>query len=235
MRDPVERMLGVARDIWQAGFLGTPLVLVVALCGFFATRWWRRAPALVVLVCIPPAVTLVALLAIQWLWPRYLFNLLPGLIVWAAAGVERAGSLSRLAGGALGAALLLLAVRPVLRVGDLNQTRLTDVREAGAWMGEQPRPARAKRGGPTIAGIRLALAHYAGGEQVYLPFADEARALIFLRKAAPDFIAVRDSERDAAPYLPAWLDGVVGSCMQPVGNLPQEASAHYRIWRWTCR
>ncbi|HKP30355.1 MAG TPA: glycosyltransferase family 39 protein [Gemmatimonadales bacterium] len=233
-RDPLGRGYQVASRVLNARFLGGILILVLAATGFLFGGAWRREPVGAILALVPSMVTLAALLSVEWLWDRYLFALLPGLLIWAGGGIQRIARVSRSA--ALGVALLVpaLSLRPVLGVGDINQTRLTDVRVTGTWIGTDAR-TRTPGERPLIAGSRLALAHYAEGEEVYLPWADEARALIFLRRIGPDYVAVRTSEREMAPYLRAWLDGEGPSeCLTPAEGLPPEASRFYRVWRWRC-
>jgi len=83
-------------------------------------------------------------------------------------------------------------------------------------------------------GLRLAPAYYAEGEIVYLPWADENRALRFIAGIAPDYLMVRATDRDALPYGPKWLDeGIAHPCAEAV-TLPAAASPN-RVWRWNCK
>jgi hypothetical protein len=136
----------------------------------------------------------------------------------------------------LALAVVALAGRNVSDVAELAQTRRADIREAGEWIRSDyasPQP-RGETRRPRIAGIGLALAHYAGGEIVYLPEADEPRALLFLHRAQPDYLALRDSELQQTAYARRWYaDRVADPCARPAA-LPAGAAAHFRIWRWSC-
>ena len=251
LADPVGRSVELVGMLTRARFLGSPVVLALALAGLLATRWWRtRLFEGAVLLAIP-GLAIAILLALDFTWQRYFFPLLPAGLVWAAAGADRLGRLAGavaarlplpgalrdlaapLATAVLALGVLVLAARNVTDVGELVQTRNADVRAAGAWIGAD----YAARGGgparPRIAGIGLALAHYAGGEVVYLPEADPARARRFLRRTAPDYLALRDSELQQTRYARDWFaGGLADPCAEPV-TLPAEA-APFRVWRWTC-
>lgn len=253
-QDPVGRAAALVGALLFARPLGAPVVLALALAGLTATRWWRARLFEGAALVVWPGVAGAALLAVDFTWERYLFPLLPGLLVWAAAGADwvaaaaarravllgvpaRAGALARpLGAAALAAGVVLLSARNVTEVGELNQTRNTDVRQAGGWLRADHAARRGERAGrPRIAGIGLALAHYAEGEVVYLPAADEARALRYLRRLAPDYLALRESELHQTPYARAWFErGVADPCAEPVRELPPLAAARFRVWRWTC-
>jgi 4-amino-4-deoxy-L-arabinose transferase-like glycosyltransferase len=252
LADPVGRAAELAETVVRARPLGSPLVLALALVGIVATPWWRTRVFEGAALLAVPALGLAVLLSLQFTWERYLLPLLPAGLVWAAAGADRIGRwstlaavrlglparLSALAGpvAAAGLALgvLVLAARGVTDVGEFSQTRHADVREAGRWI-RADYAARGRVARPKIAGIGLALAHYAGGEEVYLPAADEPRALRFLHRVRPDYLALRDSEIQQTSYAPDWYAGrVADACAQPVADLPAAAAAHFRIWRWSC-
>ena len=107
---------------------------------------------------------------------------------------------------------------------------------ARARPGSASRPTSARRSArPRIASLGLALAHYADGEVVYLPYADEAPALRFLRGVAPDYVALRRTENTMTPYAARWLDGgLADACARELTDLPGAAAASYSVWRWTC-
>lgn len=198
-----------------------------------------------------PGLAVAGLLALGFTWERYLFPLLPAGLVWAAAGADRLGRLAgaaaarlplpaplRYAAASAATALLALGVlavaaRSVADVGELAQTRRTDVRAAGAWIGADHAARGERPGRPRIAGIGLAVAYYAGGEALYLPEADASQALRYLRREAPDYLALRDSELEQTRYARTWFaGGLADQCAEAVA-LPAEA-ASFRVWRWTC-
>ncbi|HEX9892664.1 MAG TPA: glycosyltransferase family 39 protein [Gemmatimonadales bacterium] len=253
MRDPVERFEEIGLGIVRAGFLGAPMLLLLGLSGILLTQWWRNRLLEALALLALPVLGFLVLLAVRWTWPRYFFPLLPGSLVWAAAGADRIAQLvvsgsariglpARLHPAArasmavvLALSVLVLAARDTTSVADLSQTRNGDLRAAGQWIRGDYLAAGEGDSPPLIASLGVALAYYAGGEVVYLPFADEPRALRFLHAAAPDYLAIRDSELARIPFAQDWFDGRVGdACIHPVTTLPPAAASHVRIWRWTC-
>ena len=252
-RSPVERVAKLLRRIAAARFLGAPPIILLAVAGLLGTAWWRTKLLAGAVVLAPPAVTVAVLLSLEFAWDRYFLPFVPFLVVWAAAGADalgrgasallaRAGAgarARRIGGGAtvalLALAVLLVAARGVPRIQQISETRRTGAREAGARLAAD---AGARRDGgrrPRIASLGLALAHYADGEVVYLPYAEETLALRFLHERAPDYVALRTTESAMTPYAPRWLaEGIGDACAQEITDLPPAAAASYRLWRWTC-
>jgi 4-amino-4-deoxy-L-arabinose transferase-like glycosyltransferase len=251
---PLARLGDLSRRTVRARFLGAPPILVLALAGLLLTAWWRTRLLPGAVLLVPPAVTVAVLLTLRFAWDRYLFPLLPALVVWATAGADALGRAAgavlarggaddrarRLATGLvcalLASAVLFVAARSVPHVVELAQTRQPGFREAGERLKDDYRTRAHAAVRPRIASLGLALAHYAGGEVVYLPYADEPLALRFLRGAEPDYVALRRSESEQTPYAARWLaEGLADACAEEITDLPQAAAASYRIWRWTCR
>jgi 4-amino-4-deoxy-L-arabinose transferase-like glycosyltransferase len=252
LADPAGRAVQLVGLVVQARPHGSPVVLALALVGLLATPWWRTRLFEGAVLLVLPGLAVAVLFAVTWTWDRYLFPLLPAALVWAAAGADWLGRLAGataarlalparlrilaapLATGVLALGILVVAARNAPHVGELKETQNGDVRAAGAWIGADHAAWRGGTSLPRIAGIGVALAYYAGGEALYLPEADEARALRFLRDAAPDYLALRDSELNATAYARDWFAGrLAHPCAEPVSGLPADA-ATFRVWRWTC-
>jgi hypothetical protein len=252
-RSPFERLAKLLRRIATARFLGAPPIVLLALAGLLGTAWWRTKLLAGAVVLAPLAVTMAVLLSLEFAWDRYFLPFVPFLVVWAAAGADTLGRaasalLARLGagerarwigGGAtvalLAVALLLVAARGVPRIQQIAETRKAGAREAGAHLAADAAARRDGERRPRIASLGLALAHYADGEVVYLPYAEETLALRFLRERAPDYVALRKSESTMAPYASRWLaEGIGDACAQEITDLPPAAAASYRLWRWSC-
>jgi hypothetical protein len=254
--DPVGRAGELVRLLLSDRPLGAPLVVVLAAVGVAASGWWRKRLLEGAVLLAVPGLALGVLLALEFTWPRYLWPALPIGLVWAAAGanqigrwaaalLERGGAPTRLrelapaaVGLVLTVGILAVAGRNLTDVGELSQTRRADVREAGTWIRADHAASPQSFGGdarrPRIAGMGLALSHYAGAEVVYLPEADEARALLFLHRARPDYLVLRDSELEQTAYAQRWYaERIADPCAQPV-DLPAGAAKHFRVWRWSC-
>lgn len=249
---PVTRAKAIASRIRYARWLGSPLILFLIAVGLVGTVWWKSRLFEGLVLLAMGALPILALMTIQWIWSRYFMPLVPAGVLLAAAGADRIasgvaavavrmglkGSLPRLLNHGL-AGLLLLAViaksaRHVTTLSDFSQARRPDMRVAGEWIrGDFQADLATRR--PVIASIGLALAHYAEGETLYLPYADTEQALIYLRAAAPDYVAIRDSEGQNLPYAAEWpAREPLDECAERV-TLPSAAAAHYAVWRWKCR
>jgi 4-amino-4-deoxy-L-arabinose transferase-like glycosyltransferase len=252
---PRWRIRHLATWVATAGFLGAPAVVLLALAGLGLRRWWRDRGLEGLALLGMPAIVGLALLTLQFQWDRYLLPLLPAALVWAAVGADRLGLLAARLAHRLGTpddtarfarravtvglalAVLATAAPAVPGIEDLHQTRSPGIRAAGAWLRQDharsPAAALARR--PLIAAVGLALGHYAEGRITYLPHADETRALAYLRRVDPDYLALRYSEARRLPYAAAWLRrGPADTCATPVRELPSAAAGTVRLWRWTC-
>jgi hypothetical protein len=147
--------------------------------------------------------------------------------------------LATLTGAVIIIAVVASAYGPASRVSELRETRDESVKQAGLWLRSETSqasrdvetPAR-----PQLMGFSAALSFYSGAVLSYLPYANSDRALEYIRKKAPDFIALRSSERNLAPYTLEWLDaGIPDECAVPVFQTRSSIGVLARVWRWTCR
>lgn len=231
---PIRRLKQVVAAVVRTSALGGMPILLLAVGGLFCAAWWRTAPERMAALFVVPLVTGVGLLTLDWLWARYLFSLVPALIILASGGVAWITRRSRFLAAVLAGLVLVQSARGLPRLFDLTQTRDTDMRVTGEWIREDFADREPGLTRPLLMGHRLAPAHYGEGEIVYLPWAEEERALRFIGRIAPDYIMLRETDRNATPYGAKWLDEGLGHrCAEPV-SLPAEAEP-YRVWRWKCR
>jgi len=171
-------------------------------------------------------------------------------LVWAGAGIVRiaqlvARRLRALSDGngrrlesavsAIGiACVVLLAFNSVRSLGELTQAEDLASRDLGRWMAGDA-AARQPATPPIVMGIGLASVYYARGTMRYLPYANEAAALEYVRRMHPQYIVLREFETQQVPYGAAWLErGIDDACAKPVVPLPTTAATRARIWRWDC-
>lgn len=231
---PVRRVRQVATALVRVTALGGLPILLLAVVGLVCTAWWRTAPEGMAALLVVPLLAGLALLTLEWIWPRYLFPMAPSLIMLASGGVAWIARKSRVLAAALAFLVLAQSARGMPRVFDLNQTRDTDMRVAGEWIRDDYTEGVPGLSRPLLMGIRLAPAYYAEGEIVYLPWAEEERALRFIAGIAPNYVMLRETDRRAVPYGAKWLsEGIGHPCAEAV-TLPATAS-RYRIWRWSCK
>jgi hypothetical protein len=65
----------------------------------------------------------------------------------------------------------------------------------------------AANGAPArVLDTQTTFAFHAGASQVWMPYADEAGAIAYLRKKNVDVIVIRKSEAATRPYLQTWAE-----------------------------
>jgi hypothetical protein len=119
-------------------------------------------------------------------------------------------------------------------VSDISQTRIPDVRLAGELIRADAAHRAPPVDRPLIATVGLAVAHYAGGEVVYLPYADEALSLSFLRQRSPQYVSLQLNLVKSVPYMEEWLARGPAACTEPLDGPEAAALRDVRVWRWTC-
>jgi len=233
LKDPLHRTYRVALQVSRSSALGGMPIVLLALVGVLCSGWWRGHKSEVAAILTVPILTLVALLTLDWTWFRYLIPLLPALLLFAAAGLGWIARRSRPLAAALGVTVLAVSGRGVARTFEISQTRDVDMRIAGEWIRDRHAELNSSRVRPLIMGVRVSPVHYAKGELVYLPWADEATSLRYIHTVQPDYVMLRESEARSAPFAAKWLRGELDdSCAEPV-ELPPGAEP-YHVWRWTC-
>jgi hypothetical protein len=242
---PLERIRTAVLTLFRAGYLGSPWFALLVLSGLVVTKWWRERGPQGLALLVLPGVTLAVLLAVQWNWTRYYFPLLPMGMIWLAAGcttitrwivgrLRARDPAGALLSGSVILGIALQSLRSLNPVGEIRQTRDGGAREAGYRIAADHRGQPGATERPLIATVRLAIAHYAGGEVAYLPEADESRALVYLRRLAPDYVAIKEVDfRDSTSYENGWVKGGLPDRCAITLNGSQDTG--YRIWRWTCQ
>ena len=229
------------------------MLAVLAMAGFLTTRARNRKWVLEGFLLSIAAASALALLSIGVMWPRYLFPIALLLVPWAGAGVSRisgwvrgrlegpAGGKSTLSGAAAAAAACLMlagvvipSVGAVLATDEFSMSRRTVLKDAGRWLDAQ------KGGEKTVMGSSYVFVHYSQGTLNYLPYASAPRALEYIRRKRPDFIALYS--QDPAPYIREWMrSGIPDPCAREIGRFRQGdergGSADPKeiiIYEWAC-
>ena len=210
------------------------MIVLLAITGFLAFPFGKRKLPEEGFLASITAVYVIALLSMQWRWLRYLFPLSVLLIPWAGAGMVRlTGKIgewadSRKENGALrarfsaGAASCLLVaamaapcIPAALKYVDFHSARFEGLREAGQWLA-----SREKGEGNTIMCNSIALGYYSRGTMMYIPHAPEKTALEYIRRKNPDYIVLREDERNDAPYMGKWLQsGIPDPCARKIQRI----------------
>ncbi|MBS0366400.1 MAG: glycosyltransferase family 39 protein [Proteobacteria bacterium] len=243
-RQSVRNLPNLLRALGSAQ-LGAPFLVALVALGLFATAWdgARLRSELPLLTAL--SLTLLTFCTWPFLHDRFLFPVMPALLVWTGAGLARMGLWARATTLALGgsrtvvrgavlsavAAPLALtvacAVSGVRASDELQESWADPMRRddmmVGRWLHAQTRPVRIVDTTPTVA-------FYAGDVLVAYPWADSGTALRYLARQRVTFLILRDADRARRPYLPAWL-------ASPPGNLVLQksfggAGGVTRVYRW---
>jgi 4-amino-4-deoxy-L-arabinose transferase-like glycosyltransferase len=70
-RSPIQRARTLATHVRYAEYLSVPIILLLVAIGLLFTRWWREQPAGGALLLMVPAVAVVVLLTLEWIWQRF--------------------------------------------------------------------------------------------------------------------------------------------------------------------
>ena len=83
--------------------------------------------------------------------------------------------------------------------------------------------------------IGSTLPYYANGTQLYLPYADSARALAYIHRKRPDFIVLQADELASRPYLRDWFEhSIPDSCARLIRHSEGPVVQQIEIYQWTC-
>ena len=242
------RFIGVLRDLRFANYLGSPIVWLLAAGGLFGGRWKRIRLAHEGLLCAMMGLLLFILGSMHFLWDRFLFPVVPFLVLWAAHGAvvlyEWVGELlarklsgSKLYGPTVALVLPVIAVllllvasaRGVGDLGEITESRAVELKAAGLWI------ASHSDGEKTVMTVGMVVPFYAGATARILPYTDSSSALAYFRQKNPNFIVLRRDESSQRPYLSAWLEnGIPDSCAQLVQRVGQPREREVLIYQWKC-
>jgi 4-amino-4-deoxy-L-arabinose transferase-like glycosyltransferase len=233
--------------IAEAGPMGVPMLIVLAVLGLLRTPWdHQRVVKEGILICCTGLVMVLALLTLQWLWPRYFHSLLGLLLLWAGKGAEELYHWSHdtVAGFAasdrlpkiVGLAVQWTAVLAVIATSlstvpkdpEFEQFGLTERKMAGQWIAQQS-PAQ-----PWVMSSSLIPAYYANGNFMYLPYSSSETALRYISKKKPDFLVLNEYPRTSLPYLTTWFDaGIPDSRAVMVYDHGEPDHERVKIYRWS--
>ena len=246
MSNPYAKVRSLVYDVATSRPLGLPFVGLLVAIGLIALRWWRTSLVEGGLCLAFLGLQISTLLLLEFRFERYLFPILPLLLPWAAAGIERLSYVaSRLAqrfvsgararhaiGIAIGVGLIvqLQLIAFPATVVELDESRDVHLRHAGNWIKEN-----FDHPNPTIATNGTVVPYYAHGTLHYLPFAPEPLALRYLHTIRPNFVVVVSTDKRQAPYIADWLQrGIPDRCAVPATVVRGPDGEVVNVWRWSC-
>ena len=242
------RFLDVLRDLRSANYLGSPFVWLLAVAGLLGDKWKRLRFAHEGLLCAMTTLLLFILGSMHFVWDRFLFPILPFLLLWTAHGVvvlydwvndilmqKLPGhswyhqSLALALPVSMTLLLLLVSARGVGGLGEITEARAVELKTTGLWIESQRNIEK------TVMTVGMVVPFYAGATARILPYTDSASALVYLHRKGPDFIVLRGDERDQRPYLPMWLqNGIPDSCARLVHRLGGPLEREIVVYEWNC-
>jgi hypothetical protein len=225
---------------------GSPLLFALMVLGLFRTGWkWERL-RLEAALLLTTGMILLILLTVQELWFRYFYSLLGIFLIWGAKGADEVSEWGRATLASVGAAprlgnpvasllrwglmagVLVLALKGMPRLNQYDEGLLTEHVRAGKWIAGQ------STGHPWVMGSELQIPFYAGGNLIYLPYANSELALRYVAKRKPDFIVLSSRDRaNQLPYASRWFDeGVPDRRAHLVYSEGTPAGEQIKIFRW---
>jgi 4-amino-4-deoxy-L-arabinose transferase-like glycosyltransferase len=200
--------------------LGAPFLIALAALGLFGVPWTASRLRLEMPLLCLTMMTIAAYATWPFFHDRFMYPLIPPLLVWAAAGLAKLGAWAGLTAanlnlrgasrhGLMAAVVLVPAVLVctasavgVRSSDELSQSwtdaRLRDMVPVGQWLRGQGTSVRVMDTGPTVA-------FYADDDLVPFPWTDSATALRYMESKDLSYVILRDSDADRRPYLAAWL------------------------------
>lgn len=243
----LSRFMSLLRDLWSAQYFGAPFVLFLAATGFLGGPCHRRRFANESLLCLMTALLLFILGSMHFIWDRFLFPLIPFLVLWSGrAAVKLFGWVEHFCGRlidnrrlrqrvavALAAIIPLLALvvaaRGVFDVGEIAEARSVELKNAGLWLASHGKSQK------TVMTVGMVVPYYGGATAMMLPYSDSASALAYAHKKEFDFMVLRNSEKTQRPYLPEWLqNGIPDPCAQLAQRIGDSPDREILIYQWNC-
>jgi 4-amino-4-deoxy-L-arabinose transferase-like glycosyltransferase len=209
--------------------LGQPAFGVCVVLGFFGLAWDRERLRHDLFLLLGTLVTLLTFCTWPFFHDRYMFPLLPAMMVWAGVGLERIRQWSRASVGGigLGARAVVLAAPVTVGVcvffvcvaGSSGVRESDEIQQSwmvpsyqedvviGRWLrgqGEKGEKATQERR-PRIMDTGPLVSFYGDGVLVPYPWTDAGTALRYIDHKDVDYLIVRDVDAHRRPYLADWL------------------------------
>jgi 4-amino-4-deoxy-L-arabinose transferase-like glycosyltransferase len=246
-----EQMINIYNDAVKMPAYGGPFLLALVVMGLFRSPWDRsRAMKEFYLFSIVLSI-IVVILSVLFFQSRYLYLLLPILLLWGAKGIDEIASW-------MGKTLNLTVksnvvwitriphvVRIILVFGILSVAAWYDISEkhddlasrkiscintknAGLWLKDQPPPDK------VVMDAGSAVPYYSRAEYIALPYASSSTAIKYMYKKSPDYIVLRGALSNQRPYLREWLtEGIPDRhaiLIYDVGNRIEDT---IKIYKWS--
>ena len=243
------RFLSLLRTFNWAAYLGSPVVWLLALGGLFRGPWTRIRRAHEALLCIMIILLVFVLSTMRFVWSRFLFAILPLILIWAAHGIVAlydwiktahvqtplgVKNYRRVTAFAVpicvSLTMLVVAARDVVRLGEITESRAVEAKAAGLWIASQV-PSEEK----IVMSVGMVVPYYANSTARVLPYADSSSALLYVHHKEPDFIVLSAEERHLRPYMSSWIsEGIPDQCAKLVYRAGAHPDKEIEVYEWIC-
>jgi len=196
---------------------GSPALFGLAVLGFFARPWSLTLGVYQLQLVSVLALSMLGTYFIYYTSERFYVLLIPCLSIWAAVGLGRVAQWAKETGAEMGvpgrlrssitALTVCVALAAVLvpsaavAASMLRGARATyPIKEAGEKIRATMRPPA------RVLDTQTTISFHAGASHVWMPYADEAAAIDYIKKKGIDFVVVRKSDAPTRPYLEKWAE-----------------------------
>jgi hypothetical protein len=244
------QVVNIYRFLIRMGSFGGIFLLLLVFTGLFHSSWDRTRMLRECYVGLILAGIFIALFSTQSFSERYLYVILPFLLLWGAKGIEeltvwasdtyrivspnsefwmrpiRLGMRLTLVGILLGIALWQNTGSSYDDFGGTKKSCIY-AKEAGLWLKRQSPQDK------VIMDAGSAIPYYSRAEYLIFPYCTSSTAIRYIRLKNPDYIVLRGSLKANMPYLEEWLEtGIPDSHAIKVYDVGNTLEEKVQIYRW---
>ena len=241
------RNIGPLFGFLRSRSFGDIILLSLVLFGL-CRRAWRPQRLMYEGVLLLSVALHVGLLLSVYPMYRYMFPLLPFLILWTAKGIDELCGWARSTAAnvrcrflpspksieawvrfMLIVSLLTFSATGVRDVYDFDQAKAKylSVKDAGLWLGQY-------RSGPKrIMDVEAIISYYAEGSLLSFPFAQSLTSLRYIEAKSPDFIVLKGHQVGSRPYMEEWIrNGIPDGRAELIYEKGDALEEKIIIYRW---
>jgi hypothetical protein len=225
--------------------LGQPVLGMLVALGLFSCSWTRARARSELPLLAAVGLTLLTFGTWPFFHDRFLFPLMPALILWSGLGLERLRTWTVETAENLGlqrrvltaavvsvmvsaVALLCAGAAVGVRSSDevaLAWSRLQQEKPVGQWLRDHTKSPR-----PRLMDTIPTVAYYAGAVLICLPWTDSETALRYIDHKHPNYVILRDGDEGRRPYYADWLRSVPEQ-LRLLAAFPT-STGQTRIYEW---
>jgi 4-amino-4-deoxy-L-arabinose transferase-like glycosyltransferase len=232
-------------DYFLSTKIGSPMLLGLIILGLFYQPWsTRRLRHEAILLAMAGSIACITLTSSTAEF-RYLFPIVPLLLLWSAKGIDELGQwikgwellrsrslfLQTLIGVAVqlcaAVLIIMLATRGVHKDVTEHSTRAFAERDTGLWLAHYaPGPKR-------IAVRHAVIPYYAKGTLIGLPYGGSEATMRYIMAKNVDFIVLESDYTRALPTMGEWIaHGIPNARARLIYDRTNSSGDRVVIYRW---